>query len=135
MKSVEYFNQRKGGAQRVTIQNMIFHSVSPFSQFSPFSSFCKFLQHFDAKLRATLKWSFYVSFCPPSAHPSAHSKHCIGLTSLYLPQVGRRTRAMSGKVFYGRTVRWLEGSRTAKGIVRRRRALSDGGRMEVFTSF
>ena len=32
-----------------------------------------------------------------------------------------RTRAMSGEVFYGRTVRWLEGGRTAKGIVGRRR--------------
>ena len=48
---------------------------------------------------ATLKWSFYVSFCPPSAHPSNHNKlfltlslsnvrpganrkHLIGLTPL-----------------------------------------------------
>ena len=41
----------------------------------------------------------------------------IGLT-----QVGRRTGAMSGEVFYGPTVRRLEGSRTAKGIVGRRTA-------------
>ena len=31
-----------------------------------------------------------------------------------------RTRAMSGEVFYGLTVRRSEGSRTAKGIVGRR---------------
>ena len=49
-------------------------------------------------------------------------KHRIGLTPLYWPLVGRRTRAMSGEVFYGRTVRQLEGSRTAKGIVGRRTA-------------
>ena len=33
----------------------------------------------------------------------------------------------TGEVFYGRTVRRSEGSRTAKGIVGRRMALSDGG--------
>ena len=33
---------------------------------------------------------------------------------------------MSGEVFYGLMVRWLEGSRTAKGVV---------GRLEVFTNF
>ena len=43
-----------------------------------------------------------------------------------MSDVGRRTRAMSGEVFYGRKVRRLEGSRTAKGIVGRQTA--DGGR-------
>ena len=76
-------------------------------------------------LRATLKWSFYFSFCPLSAITSNQknfSKDRIGLAPLYWPQVGRRTGAMSGEVFYGRSVRWLEGSRTAKGIVGRRTA-------------
>ena len=41
------------------------------------------------------------------------------LTPLYWPQVGRQTGAMSGEVFYGRSVRRLEGSRTVKGIVGR----------------
>ena len=43
---------------------------------------------------------------------------CIGPRS----DVGRRTGAMSGEVFYGRSVRRSEGSRTAKGIVGRRTA-------------
>ena len=30
-------------------------------------------------LWATLKWSFYVSFCPPSAHPSDHKKLILTL--------------------------------------------------------
>ena len=89
---------------------------------------------------------------PPSAHPSDHKKllltlflsnvwpgantvgsilynvytlgqnalgqNCIGPRS----DVGCRTRAMSGEVFYGRTVRRSEGSRMAKGIVGRQTA-------------
>ena len=46
-----------------------------------------------------------------------HFKASIGTTR---SDVGRRTRAMSGEVFYGQTVRRSEGSRAAKGIVGRR---------------
>ena len=133
---------------------------------------------------ATLKWSFYVSFCLPSAHPFDHKnlswhcpcplsdvlpaantvgsilydvytlgqntlgqiykhvfilsiyyalkcKHRIGLTPLYRPQVGRRTRAMSGEVFLWSDGPSVGGESDGEGHCR----TADGGRTEVFTSF
>ena len=75
---------------------------------------------------------------PPSAHPSDHKKlfltlslsdvqrptWCQSYTICIGPRldIGCRTGAMSREVFYGRSVRRSEGSRTAKGIVRRRTA-------------
>ena len=51
-----------------------------FLQYSPFIEFCDRLawgvfQNLSPYFnRATLKRSFYVSFCPPSNHPSDHKK-------------------------------------------------------------
>ena len=58
---------------------------------------------------------------PPGNYLEVFRQACFTYkTAMYWPQVGRRTRAMSGELFHGWTVRWSEGSRTAKGFVGRR---------------
>ena len=86
------------------------------------------------KKRATLKQSFYFSFCPPSAvRPSVLPKKFSWLCPSVRPganTVGSILYSganpiqclLSGEVFYGRSVCRSEGSRTSEGIVVRQTA-------------